>query len=293
MQLLQSRYNTYKLYITTRERVNIMPREAHTRLPQPVFHEPNFGEEVSTPDPTGFETQHPSDNAVYNEVKDLLKKDVVSFEKSRGADDDLFQLEHAYGSHGAQLVQKIKNAGKIIFHAFGDSGASDARKYFNELRVADQVTMDCSRSDDANRPAFIFHLGDVVYSFGEAQYYYDQFYEPFRNYPAPIFAIPGNHDSFVVPGTPAAREPLKIFHRNFCADAPVITSEAGSLHRTAMTQPGFYFTLDAPFVRIIGLFSNALEDHALISSQGDHWAGVPNFQLDFLTAQLQRIKREN
>src|SRR5262249_16752992 len=100
-----------------------------------------------------------SDNAVYNEVKDLLKKDVVSFEKSRGDDDDLFQLEHAYGSHGAQLVQKIKNAGKIIFHAFGDSGASDARKYFNELRVADQVTMDCSRSDDANRPAFLFHLG--------------------------------------------------------------------------------------------------------------------------------------
>src|SRR6516164_4742192 len=290
MQLLQSRYNTYKLYITTRERVNIMPREAHTRLPQPVFHEPNFGEEVSTPDPTGFETQHPSDNAVYNEVKDLLKKDVVSFEKSRGADDDLFQLEHAYGSHGAQLVQKIKNAGKIIFHAFGDSGASDARKYFNELRVADQVTMDCSRSDDANRPAFIFHLGDVVYSFGEAQYYYDQFYEPFRNYPAPIFAIPGNHDSFVVPGTPAAREPLKIFHRNFCADAPVITSEAGSLHRTAMTQPGFYFTLNAPFVRIIGLFSNALEDPGLISSQGGHWHGVPDFQLGFLTAQLKRIQ---
>ena len=270
-----------------------MPREAHTRLTQPVFHEPNFGEEVSTPDPTGFETQHPSDNAVYNEVKDLLKKDVVSFEKSRGDDDDLFQLEHAYGSHGAQLVQKIKNAGKIIFHAFGDSGASDARKYFNELRVADQVTMDCSRSDDANRPAFIFHLGDVVYSFGEAQYYYDQFYEPFRNYPAPIFAIPGNHDSFVVPGTPAAREPLKIFHRNFCADAPVITSEAGSLHRTAMTQPGFYFTLDAPFVRIIGLFSNALEDPGLISSQGGHWHGVPDFQLNFLTAQLKRIKREN
>src|SRR5262249_36226170 len=195
--------------------------------------------------------------------------------------------------HGAQLVQKIKNAEKIIFHAFGDSGASDARKYFNELRVADQVTMDCSRSDDANRPAFIFHLGDVVYSFGEAQYYYDQFYEPFRNYPAPIFAIPGNHDSFVVPGTPAAREPLKIFHRNFCADAPVITSEAGSLHRTAMTQPGFYFTLDAPFVRIIGLFSNALEDPGLISSQGGHWHGVLDFQLNFLTAQLKRIKHEN
>jgi Calcineurin-like phosphoesterase len=214
----------------------------------------------------------PSDNAVYDEIKELLKKDVVSFDRSRGADEDLLQLQNAYGSHGVQLVQKIKNAGKIIFHAFGDSGASNVRKYFNELRVADQVTMDCRRADDANRPAFLFHLGDVVYNFGEAQYYYDQFYEPFRNYPAPIFAIPGNHDSFVVPGTPPAQEPLKIFHHNFCADAPVITSEAGSLHRTAMTQPGVYFTLDAPFVRIIGLFSNALEDPGLISSQGGHSA---------------------
>ena len=56
---------------------------------------------------------------------------------------------------------------------------------------------------------------------------------------------------------------------------------------------GRLFHARCAIVRIIGLFSNALEDHALISSQGDHWAGVPNFQLDFLTAQLQRIKREN
>src|SRR5262245_59660075 len=31
---------------------------------------------------------------------------------------------------------------------------------------------------------------------------------PFRAYPAPIFAIPGNHDSFVVPGTPDDQKPL-------------------------------------------------------------------------------------
>src|SRR6516225_12082935 len=85
--------------------VNIMPRQPHTRVPQPVFHEPNFAEDVSRPDPTGFETEHPSDNAVYDEVKDLLKKDVVSFEKSRGADDDLFQLEHAYGSTAVGVLE--------------------------------------------------------------------------------------------------------------------------------------------------------------------------------------------
>src|SRR5262249_54400680 len=60
---------------------------------------------------------------------------------------------------------------------------------------------------------------------------------PFRAYPAPIFAIPGNHDSFVVPGTPDDQKPLITFQRNFCAEQPVITPEAGSLHRTAMTQP--------------------------------------------------------
>jgi hypothetical protein len=107
-----------------------------------------------------------------------------------------------------------------------------------------------------------------------------------------VFAIPGNHDSFVIPNTPPAKTPLATFLRNFCSPKPVVTPEAASLHRTAMTQPGVYFTLDAPFVRIIGLFSNALEDPGLISSEGGKWPGVPNVQLAFLTAQLQRIKEE-
>ncbi len=163
----------------------------------------------------------------------------------------------------------------------------------NELSVADQVSIDCAQADENNRPAFLYHLGDVVYSFGEAQYYYDQFYEPIRAYPAPILAIPGNHDSFIVPGTPKARVPLTTFQRNFCATAPMITPEAGSLHRTAMTAPGVYFTLDAPFVRVIGLFSNALEDPGVISNQSKKWSTVSDAQLKFLTAQLKRIKKES
>ena len=134
------------------------------------------------------------------------------------------------------------------------------------------------------------HLGDVVYDFGESQYYYDQFYAPFRDYPAPIFAIPGNHDSFVVPNTPEGETPLDIFTRNFCAESPVVTREAASLHRTAMTQPGVYYSLEAPFVRLLCLFSNALEDPGVISSEKGHWPDVPDYQLDFLEAQLQKIK---
>src|SRR6202011_3838141 len=269
-----------------------MARTERSRLTQPVFHEPTFGEDGAPSDPTAFSIPHPSDSAIYKQIGDLSKKDVVAVPKSRIADDQMFGLAEAYRSLGPQVVKKITGAGSIVFHALGDSGASNAGKYANELRVADQVTLDTASAAEKSRAAFLFHLGDVVYNFGEAQYYYDQFYDPFRNYPAPIFAIPGNHDSFIVPGTAAGHTPLDTFQRNFCAKDHVITPEAGSLHRTAMTQPGVYFTLDAPFVRIIGLFSNALEDPGVISNLDKKWSAVSNIQTDFLKAQLQRIKQE-
>jgi hypothetical protein len=276
-----------------------MARDAATHLPQPIFHEPIFGEDGSSPDPGGFLAPHSSkiDDETYKKIGDLSKKDVVPIPPSRAANDALFTLAEAYGAHGGQVANKIADSGSILFHALGDSGASNVGKYPNELRVADQVTLDCASSPPPNRPSFLFHLGDIVYNFGEARYYYDQFYEPFRNYPAPIFAIPGNHDSFIVPGTAEDAYPLVTFQRNFCAESPVITPEAGSLHRTAMTQPGVYFALDAPFVRIIGLFSNALEDPGVISAKrddkGDTWPGLTSIQLDFLEAQLKKIKAQS
>ncbi|MBS1823482.1 MAG: metallophosphoesterase [Acidobacteria bacterium] len=264
-----------------------MPRDLATPLPQPVFNEGNI-----TPDPTRFKVSHPSDTQQYKAIQNLLKKDTVGFETSRMAPDALFTLQDAYGPHGPEIISRIKAAKQLVFHAAGDTGASNEGKYGNERSVADQVTQDCRTADAASRAMFFFHLGDVVYDFGEAKYYYDQFYDPYRNYPGPIFAIPGNHDSFVIPNTPVGSAPLDTFVRNFCATTPTITPEAASLHRTAMTQPGVYFTLDAPFVRIIGLFSNALEDPGVISSEKGRWPGVPDVQLDFLAAQLARIKKE-
>ena len=268
-----------------------MPRSQSHALPQPLFHEPVFGDGVVTPDPTGFVKAHPSDSALYKQIGNLLKTEVVGFAKSRVADDQLYTLANAYGERGPDVVKEIETAGRLVFHAIGDSGATTGGKQFgDELSVADQLTTDCNITETANRPAFLLHLGDVVYDFGESQYYYDQFYAPFRDYPAPIFAIPGNHDSFVVPNTPEGETPLDIFTRNFCAESPVVTREAASLHRTAMTQPGVYYSLEAPFVRLLCLFSNALEDPGVISSEKGHWPDVPDYQLDFLEAQLQKIK---
>jgi hypothetical protein len=270
-----------------------MPRDVTPPVPRPIFQEPVFNEAVVSGDPAGFQEPHPSDNEVYKQIENLLGKDLVGFEKSRVAPGEIFKLEDALGPRGTDIVGQIRGIGRIVFHALGDSGASNSQKYGSEINVADQLTADAHTADPSDRPAFLFHLGDVVYDFGESKFYYDQFYAPFRNYPAPIFAIPGNHDSFIVPGTRASFEPLTIFGRNFCSEKPVITPEAASLHRTAMTQPGVYFTLDAPFVRVIALFSNSLEDPGVISSEQGKWTAVPDFQLEYLAAQLKRIKDDN
>jgi hypothetical protein len=129
-----------------------------------------------------------------------------------------------------------------------------------------------------------------VYYFGEATYYYDQFYEPYRDYPAPILAIPGNHDGVVYPADPELT--LDAFLRNFCASSPAPSPDSGGLVRTTMIQPGTYFTLEAPFVRILGLYSNALEDPGVISDEGGSNSVLDDRQIAFLRAALTRVKSE-
>ena len=134
-------------------------------------------------------------------------------------------------------------------------------------------------------PQFNFLLGDIVYSFGESQYYFDQFYEPYRDYQAPILAVAGNHDGMVSPL--GHEKSLQSFVRNFCSDCFQITPDAGHLSRTAQIQPGVFFTFEAPFVRIIALYSNTLEDPGVIADDL-----IGDSQLTFLRAALERVKQE-
>lgn len=245
---------------------------------------PQFGEvQPDANDPTSNKIKHPSDTALYAKINKHLLQAVPA---PLRPDDMVLTLEKAYGSSGKAKVAAIKAQKQIVFHAGGDTGPVKGPKTVEA--VADKLCNDFSNEDPKNLPAFFFHLGDVVYSFGEAKYYYDQFYEPFRNYPAPIFAIPGNHDGLVYTGD--GEPSLDAFKRNFVNNEFVITPEAGGLRRTAMIQPAVYFALDAPFITIIGLYSNVLEDPGVISSQGTKYPTVGNTQLDFLTAQLNRVK---
>jgi hypothetical protein len=262
-----------------------MKKKPKSAAPPPAAPQPVFAQPAPSPDPAGFKVPHPSDNLLYTKVNPTLLQPVPG---PRGPGAPIMELASALGSAGPAAVAAIQRAGQVVFHMGGDTGSVSGPA--TQSLVADKMVADFADPLPANRPAFLFHLGDVVYSFGEGKYYYDQFYEPYREYPAPIFAIPGNHDGVVYTGDPAPT--LQAFLANFCAAAPVVTPEAGGLDRTAMTEPGPYFTLEAPFVRIIGLYSNVLEDPGVISSQGDASSPLDDRQTTFLTAELARAKAD-
>jgi hypothetical protein len=254
-------------------------------LDGPVFSQPQ-----PTPDPTIFKVRHPSDGPAYQQIKVLNQQGQIKpmpFPAPRGGIEPVLALRDVFGGNRS-AIDTITNTNKqIVFHATGDCGSTRGPKYQND--VTDKMVADFDESHPMEVPQFALLLGDIVYSFGEPEYYYDQFYEPYRNYHAPILAAAGNHDGMISPLAHATS--LQAYLRNFCAD-PVtgftVTPEAGGLSRTAQIQPGVFFTFDAPFVRVLVFYSNTLEDPGVIADDN-----VGQSQITFLTAALQRAKQEN
>jgi len=253
-----------------------------------------YAEPKPSPDETSFQIDNTS-SQYYNSPYYLAHKDQVQpVPGPQSSGPPYLDLQDFIPSEVLDAIHATK---KITFHAVGDTGAAKgvpATAIAHEGGVADAMAADV-QSGGVSGPAFFFNLGDVIYNFGEAQYYYDQFYEPFRDYDRPIFAIPGNHDGMVFGSTSATAQvpTLEAFLRNFCAEAPGPSPDSGGLVRTVMTQPGVYFTLDAPYVSIIGLYSNVLDSGAgVISSQGGKFPVVGNAQLVFLQSELKRLKAD-
>jgi len=148
-----------------------------------------------------------------------------------------------------------ESAGTLVFDAVGDTGGV----YGDDVEKAIAHAMETQRAVAARTKlpaaAFLYNLGDVVYFNGLSSLYISQFYEPYQDFHAAIFAIAGNHDGDTQtrPGDPVDTEPsLFGFMRNFCDTA----SHPASAYRSTMTQPYVYWTLEAPFTQIIGLYSN-------------------------------------
>jgi hypothetical protein len=245
-------------------------------------NDPVFAQPSPSPDPTSFR----------DPVTDQKLKEIGSVEAfpvpRGGAKEPVLQFADTLGSQGPARIDAIQKAGQIVFQTVGDTGS--AKGPSTQSQVADKMVADFTEDNAADVPSFFYHLGDVVYNFGEAAYYYDQFYEPYRNYPAPILGIAGNHDGVTYPKETVPT--LDAYLRNFCSATSVHTGEAGGLSRTAMIQPGVYYTLEAPFVRLLGLYSNTLEDPGVISTEGGTRTTLNDNQLSYLQTALARCKSE-
>ncbi len=157
-----------------------MTRKPQSRKPKPapqtetidntsatVVDGPAFAQPQPTPDPKKFEITHPSDGAAYKQIDELNREHKLAplpFPAPRGLPEPTLSLAAVLDVSEAALEKQIAKSGQIVFHATGDTGSTRGPESQN--LVADKMVADFT-DDDADRPLFFFHLGDVIYSFGE------------------------------------------------------------------------------------------------------------------------------
>ncbi len=199
-----------------------------------------------------------------------------------------------------EAFQMIRDTRRMSFHALGCSG--DPAVQAPQAAVADAM-IDMLHHN--NSPAFLFHLGDIVYKTSTdsqtedtegplhggrllQMYYSNEFYAAYRGYNRPIFAIPGNHDGkykFEVDqtGQPGSKvhlkkSPMWHFLRSFCAermDTSLANDDAaGDPTRPTMTQPYPYFVLTTPVASIIGLYTNVMNGGGLDLGASGNYKGT-------------------
>jgi calcineurin-like phosphoesterase family protein len=178
-------------------------------------------------------------------------------------------------------VQPIVSDQQLVFHLVGDTGGR-INPSFQRLVSEEMARHYKNCSSVAEQPQFLYHLGDIVYHHGEAEQYANQFFTPYKNYPGPIFAIAGNHDSDVNPDNPFPYQSLAPFKAVFCDTVSRPVSFSGGSKRNSMVQPNIYWTLETPLATIIGLHSN-VPKFGVITNEQRNW-----FVEELKAADLQR-----
>jgi len=147
----------------------------------------------------------------------------------------------------------------------GDTG--NTRGNDSQLKVVEAMIE--QYNDVTDKPQFLYHLGDIVYNYGEAGDYAAQFFKPYADYPAPIVAIAGNHDADVNPDALPYKS-LDAFTAVFCDKAPQTVNFSNHAARKSTVQPNIYWTLKSPLANIIGLYSN-VPKYGVITGEQKQW----------------------
>lgn len=175
-------------------------------------------------------------------------------------------------AHGAPRDFTIErdDPDSFSFMLFGDTGEGDAPQY--------AVVPGFLKMSEGTRFAVI--ASDTLYPTGSVNEFGPKFFRPYRDYDAPIYAVPGNHDWYdglggfmrVFCGAPelppesAPSFPSRAWFRRLLWKNPDVPDEARfaeaesmrSRPAQQMRQPGPYWSMDAGPVRIIGIDTGIL-----------------------------------
>lgn len=166
---------------------------------------------------------------------------------------------------GKVEVKAIIASKSIEFLATGDTGRG---LHTEQETVVDAMARDVDVHKPAAGPTFLCHLGDIIYGPDKSPNYANKFYRPNQAWLQPaegfkgiILGIPGNHDGEL--RDPRDIKSLNAFLENFCTAHPPM---AASFNAVMPNQPGPYWFLDAPFLDLIGLYSNADENIGVLGA---------------------------
>jgi hypothetical protein len=203
------------------------------------------------------------------------KNNTYAFPPSTG--DGVMTLAQIVGTKAAAEIEKT---GQLQFHTVGDTGRGP---HSAQQDVAEAMSRDINPNKHEKSPAFLMHLGDVIYGDGKEDLYDDEFYRPYADYPNKVIAIPGNHDG--EEGVTMDKTSLKAFRDNFCASPETEPPFAKTFNSEMVRQPGVYWMLETSLLNLIGLYSNAAEEFGIL---GDN-KHLGMHQLDWLESTLKNV----
>jgi hypothetical protein len=174
------------------------------------------------------------------------------------------------GATGEDLLIERDDPDEFSFLLLGDTGEGDDPQY--------AVVPGLLKAGAGTRYAVL--CSDVLYPVGSADEYGTKFFRPYRDYDAPIYPIPGNHDWYdgltgfmrvfcgapALPAAPRPRPGSASWWRSLLWRAPEVPDE-GRLEEArrmrarpgqAAGHPGPYWAMDSGPLRIIGIDTGLL-----------------------------------
>src|SRR5262249_28527765 len=134
---------------------------------------------------------------------------------------------------GTTAAKQVEASNQLTFHSVGDTGRGP---HTPQQDAAEAMARDVDPKKHATSPAFLFHLGDVIYGDGKEYLYDIDCSRPYADYPKKFMEIPENHEGEV--GIPVDTTSLGACEDNFCSPSGTEPPLAKTFNNEMVHQPG-------------------------------------------------------